>query len=873
MVNVENLKRNTAITSLELSLGHPQKQFQVYIESSAKGFPPDFLSKNPPSLNTPLPNGELPLVFAVKEGAAPEVVKALVTAGADPLKKDDQNLNAVEYAKLMKNDQLLAVLIDSFVATQVAETQKLLQAPLSADDIAKAMGSIAAVRRGSENNLSKLSQVHAAAFRGDIPTLLQQTNDSLFLARDSQGWNALHHAIRGNQLNAVKHIATQFPKTISQLTNNGESSLHLAALAEDPKIFEYCLTLSDKKNELNTPNKDQLSPLHFAAWGGRLDYMRALANKGADVRCADARGVTPLALVGEAAAQNDPLKVSKQELVLFVATLAVCASQFLSEDFLGQVGSQNVLPFLNSALSLTVSLACAKTWKGLVASLVSPALFQAFIKYPTLRLLSMAHDAFYIGTLTKSIFNGLSSCWRNLSLGKGKALIKAVVCSAPPLHSVVKTLSSHFQSSKLLRIEKAGQDLIGRRNACNEFDEYSFYDPCIQKAEQVHPLCLDENNEAACISAKDDFDKAILGYGERATKIRQHQQRREVCARFHAFSFFQPCIQKSQQVHDICLTENSEAACAKARVDFDKDITAFAAKVAEKTKEHQKRKDACAQFNVFSVHKPCIQKSQDIFDLCLKPDNNKACQEARTDFNEYIWSLNLRVKEQQQHFQGRKEVCDRLEFVTLKRNCMAKSNQIFKQCVEDNGTACTEAVNDFTTHAARLKFRDQPPECPANESTLKNLWNRITGKKPRKYDQELCFKARQNYLDNCSEINFFEGRDCLEAEAKLQLRLKGEAVPADCDPIDDPKIFSSMTDEERITSEELNPRCKEHALLILNSNTNDCASLKKDYRKLSKTVHADKTRRKDSKAESAFLRLQTAYETLCAKPATIIEQA
>src|ERR1700733_9574994 len=54
-------------------------------------------------LSKPLPNGELPLNFAVQKNL-PEVVKFLLAAGANATLRDDQQFNAVDYAALAKNE-------------------------------------------------------------------------------------------------------------------------------------------------------------------------------------------------------------------------------------------------------------------------------------------------------------------------------------------------------------------------------------------------------------------------------------------------------------------------------------------------------------------------------------------------------------------------------------------------------------------------------------------------------------------------------------------------------------------------------------------------------------------------------------------------
>src|SRR3990167_8527718 len=60
--------------------------------------------------NAPLPNGELPLHFAVREGKVGCLIP-LILRGADVLKKDFQNLTAIDHAILMNNVEACHLLI------------------------------------------------------------------------------------------------------------------------------------------------------------------------------------------------------------------------------------------------------------------------------------------------------------------------------------------------------------------------------------------------------------------------------------------------------------------------------------------------------------------------------------------------------------------------------------------------------------------------------------------------------------------------------------------------------------------------------------------------------------------------------------------
>ena len=71
-------------------------------------------------LDTELPNGQLPLHFALREGKEDAVVH-LLKLGANPLAKDRQGLTAIDYAIIEEHTDLLPLLFgkkatDDFVA-------------------------------------------------------------------------------------------------------------------------------------------------------------------------------------------------------------------------------------------------------------------------------------------------------------------------------------------------------------------------------------------------------------------------------------------------------------------------------------------------------------------------------------------------------------------------------------------------------------------------------------------------------------------------------------------------------------------------------------------------------------------------------------
>jgi hypothetical protein len=110
--------RGNGTTSLE-------NDVQKAIEGSKTARIVQLIRQNPSfNFNSPLLNGELPLNYAIRTAQPVNVTRILTRNGADPLKFDDQGLNAIATAYFKGKYELLNTLILPVVKTMHSDLQK-----------------------------------------------------------------------------------------------------------------------------------------------------------------------------------------------------------------------------------------------------------------------------------------------------------------------------------------------------------------------------------------------------------------------------------------------------------------------------------------------------------------------------------------------------------------------------------------------------------------------------------------------------------------------------------------------------------------------------------------------------------------------------
>lgn len=274
-------------------------------------------------LAEPLHNGLFPLHFAILEGN-PNLVQLLLSSGAKPEDKDGQGLNAIDHAALIKNKEILAILLSHLIHKNLNEIQTQIQQenlPWHTHQLKARLQQI------SDVNLLNLNPVSKAAFEGNTEGL-GHVSKELLEQLDANGFAPLHYAVLGGQIDALKYMKDAGADLNIQ-TGKGDTLLHLAVI-ESGTTWNY---LKNFFQDCNPKNHQEQTPLHYAAALERFRLIKELVQLGADLKAIDHQGLSPLALMGMNAYQKDPLAFTKNEALFCITSLIYWFSRAIVKDF------------------------------------------------------------------------------------------------------------------------------------------------------------------------------------------------------------------------------------------------------------------------------------------------------------------------------------------------------------------------------------------------------------------------------------------------------------------------------------------------------------------------------------------------------------
>lgn len=142
------------------------------------------------SVNQPLPNGEMPLHFAVRLNK-PDVALTLLKLGADPEIKDFQHLSAIDHAALMKNESMLANILGYKIGKDLKEVQEQIKCKGSASHVNQLKNKIQKI---STVDVQKLTPINKAAYQGNLDELTKLSPQTIN-EFDANGLTPIHYAI------------------------------------------------------------------------------------------------------------------------------------------------------------------------------------------------------------------------------------------------------------------------------------------------------------------------------------------------------------------------------------------------------------------------------------------------------------------------------------------------------------------------------------------------------------------------------------------------------------------------------------------------------------------------------------------------------
>jgi hypothetical protein len=201
---------------------------------------------------------------------------------------------------------------------------------------------------------AQLPPLHAAAAVGDMATLrtllggdmpLESSVD--VLARDGDGWTALHHAAGANQADVIRLLVKTTEKKgvmqggsifdapstplhvrlLEARDHEGRTALHLAAVQRVAALN----ALVECGADVNATCNDGVTPLHLTVLAQEDFAIQALLRAGADPSLRDRQGVTPIDL-SEGSPLQPILQAAAKKAKPPRDTLAVqkCWNEFLT---------------------------------------------------------------------------------------------------------------------------------------------------------------------------------------------------------------------------------------------------------------------------------------------------------------------------------------------------------------------------------------------------------------------------------------------------------------------------------------------------------------------------------------------------------------
>jgi ankyrin repeat protein len=431
------------------------------------------ISTHPSLLSQQMPNGELPLNFAVKQKNE-SIVKKFLEFGADPSLKDDQYLNAMDFAILDKEEKIAAQIFHHYISKDVQDTLSCFQ------------------------NTEIKKEMNAAVWK-----IYNATN---YIALEKM--NPLQRAILQKDKEKVKSLLDNKTEA-SLLTDNGDSILHLAAAAGDKEIFNLCLPhLNSKKIDLK--NSQGFTPLHYAASQGHLDIMQMLAKEGANIRLTDNHQLTPLMLLCENIDLRDPLRVDRLDKFVFLATLAMWSSQFVTFQTMDwRVAIAIHITTLSwstlATLTRNMQMEFLQTRKEMISRLILSVIIGGISEsfFRTSNVFGTIISAYNASGFAKRAFNGLSNCWRNSYRGRTRAIFKAFIAHAPETKIAYDYSSVLF--GKLSAEFANAYGLYNKIFLCKMVHPFT----CMDRLSEMSQLCAIDKESTACQDAWDAYAKFI----------------------------------------------------------------------------------------------------------------------------------------------------------------------------------------------------------------------------------------------------------------------------------------------------------------------------------------------------------------------------
>ncbi len=391
------------------------------------------LLKSSKETNHPLPNGEMPLHYAIRKRDPAFIEKLLNEISFDYNLKDHRGFTPIEHAQITHDPKMISLILSHKLGANFNSAQTKVLSPKQIQLI-EALAQNGEALRSRQSNLP----LHQAAAAGDLEKLKSLFDPKKGDTTDSLGMTPLHYAALNGKVEAVDWLLKQGSQS-NLLTPQKESLLHFAVAGRNEQIVAKILEMG--KVDPNSVDVRGRTPLHYAMTDNNLNLSQALIKAGADPSWHSGElteSVSPLEAMFHLAKtrgnRQDSLQLSKIQQSFAFGIACSWASYFA-----GGVQILDLLSFLSKIECFYYIFTSLKTLdQKLGASLL---LMYSFI--PGFNVIYRLWNTYMIGT--RSI-QGIKACWDNRFFERYRPLRNVAIHTVTGI-SLAQELKEDVQSA------------------------------------------------------------------------------------------------------------------------------------------------------------------------------------------------------------------------------------------------------------------------------------------------------------------------------------------------------------------------------------------------------------------------------------------